>query len=300
MVKKNRWGKKYKDKRDWSSYNKRLVNRGMFYINPVFLDTWLEETKAMNHGKVGQPYLYPKSMIEFLSVLHTKNFDYRGLEGIARGLSNRLGNFPIISFSQIRKRIIELKYSFSPKKNNLLVAVDGSGLKVSNRGDWIRKQWKIERGWIKVVIMGDEEGNIVDIRIGNENLDEKASGRGMVRKNHNNIDKFMGDGLHDCKDNFKLLDQLGIEPVIKIRKNASTKRKGCLARQKEVLTYKELGYKKWAKKKQYGKRWPASEGIFSGVKGIFGENIRSHKTRYMYHEAKAKFWAYQKIKDLGA
>lgn len=299
MAKKKRWSKKYNDKRDWKAQNKMLISRGEFYINPIFLDTWLEETKAMNHCKVGQPYLYPESMIEFLSILHLKSFDYRALEGILKGISNRLGDFPVISFSQIRRRMIKLEYSFSPKKDNLLVAVDGSGLKVSNRGDWIRKQWNIERGWVKVVIMGDTDGNIVDIRVGNENLDENACGRGMMRNNHSCIDKFMGDGLHDVRSNFKLCNQFGIEPVIKIRKNASTKRHGCLPRQKEVLNYKKLGYKEWAKEKGYGKRWPASEGIFSGVKRIFGENIRSHKTRYMYHEAKAKFWAYQKIKDIG-
>jgi len=31
--------------------------------------------------------------------------------------------------------------------------------------------------------MGDSDGNIVDIRVGNEDLDERKSGRGMLRKN---------------------------------------------------------------------------------------------------------------------
>ena len=43
--------KKYVDKRDWKEYNKKLVKRGEFYINPKFLDTWIEEVKAMNQGK---------------------------------------------------------------------------------------------------------------------------------------------------------------------------------------------------------------------------------------------------------
>jgi len=34
------------------------------------------------------------------------------------------------------------------------------------------------------------------------------------------------------------------------------------------------------------------------VKRIFDENIRSHKTRNMYHEARLKFWAYQQLKDI--
>src|SRR3989344_6886986 len=299
MPKRKRWGKRYEDKRDWKLYNKQLIKRGEFYINPSFLETWLDEIKEMNYGKVGEPYLYPHSLIDFLAILHSKGFDYRALEGIVRGLSKRIGNFPVISFSQIRKRIIRLKLIFKAKGNNLDVGVDGSGIKVSNRGEWVREKWKRKRGWIKVVIMGDVHGDIVDIRIGNEDLNENPAGRGMLRKNHKNIDTYMGDGLHDARANFALCSNLGIEPVIKIRENASTKSHGCLARKKEVLEYKKLGYKKWAKKKRYGMRWVATEGIYSVVKRMFGEYVRSHKKRAMYHEAKLKFWAYQQVKNAG-
>ncbi len=295
---KKRWGKKYKDTRDWKKYNQKLVNRGEFYINPSFLDTWRTELKEMNRSKVGQPYLYPGSMVEFLAVLHSKGFDYRSLEGIMSGLSKRLNNFPVISFSQIRRRIRELVPRFKAKGKNLVVGVDGSGIKVSNRGEWIRQKWAVRRGWIKVVIMGDKDGNIVDIRVGNEETDENAAGRGMLRDNHKNIQKYMGDGLHDTKDNFKLLDHLGKEPVIKIRSNASSKAGGCMPRKKQVIEYKEKGYKKWAKEKGYGFRWVATEGIFSATKRIFGECVRSTKKRNMYHEAALKFWAYQKLRDV--
>lgn len=296
MPKKKRWGKKYIDKRDWKECNARLVKRGEYYINPSFLETWLEEIKEANFGKVGEPFLYPDSLIEFLAVLKSKGFDYRALEGIIRALSKRLNNFPVISFSQIRRRMLALPVSFDAKSNELVVGADGSGIKVSNRGDWIREAWNIRRGWIKVVILGDANGNIVDVRIGNENLDERASARGMLRKNSKNIKKALMDGLHDCEDTFDLCDELGIEAGIKIRENANDE--GLGARPREVRLYKNIGYKEWAKEKDYGMRWPSTEGIFSGVKGIFGESVKSHKIRNMYREAKLKFWSYQKLKDI--
>ena len=221
MVKTKRWGKKYVDKRNWKEYNEHLIKRGEYYINPRFLDTWLEEIKSLNHNKVGQPYLYPNSMIEFLGILKSKSFDFRALQGIIRVLSKRLGNFPVISFSQIRRRIKKLPLDFEAKCNHLITGTDGTGLKVSNRGEWIRQKWKVKRGWVKVVILGDINGNIVDIRIGNENLDEKKASRGMLRNNAKFIDKNLGDGLHDCEDNFNLYDKLNIKPGIKIRKNAN-------------------------------------------------------------------------------
>ncbi len=288
--------RKYKDKRNWKQYNNKLVKRGEFYINPSFLETWLDEIKEINLNKVGQPYLYPPSMIEFLAILHSKGFDYRASEGIIRALSKMLNNFPVISFSQIRRRIIRLPINFEAKSDNLIVGIDGSGVKVSNRGEWMRQKWKVRRGWIKVVVMGDVKGNILDIRIGNENLDEKSSARGMLRKNKNKIKKAVMDGFHDCRDTFELCDKLGIEPAIKIRDNANPN--GFGARPREVQLYKELGYEEWTKEKEYGLRWPSSEGIFSSVKRIFGEFVRSHKIRNMYKEAMLKFWSYQQIKDV--
>jgi hypothetical protein len=286
--------------RDWKEYNQNLVKRGEFYINPKFLSTWNDELKQMNAGKIGQPYLYPKSKIEFLAVLHAKNFDYRALQGIVQALSNNHKyNFPVISYSQICRRINTLEVCFESVEENLVVAIDGSGEKVTNRGEWIRHKWKVKRGWIKVVIMGSTDGSIVDIRVGPETLDERKAARGMIRKNHKKIQKVIMDGLHDCRDTFNVCEQYGIETAIKIRKNANTMTLGSPRRKTEVIEYKKLGHERWVKEKGYGMRWPASEGIFSADKRIFGETVRATKKRNMYKEIRVKFWAYNKLKEIG-
>lgn len=231
-------------------------------------------------------------MIAFLAVLRSKGFDYRALGGVMRILSRKLGPFPVVSFSQIRRRMLKLPMEFDKARSNI-VACDGSGIKVSNRGEWMREKWKVRRGWIKV-IMGDINGNIVDVRIGDEELDEREVSREMIEENKD-IDKVILDGLHDCEDTFDLCKELGITPAIKMRKNASSK--GLSKRAEEVRLYKKLGYKEWAKQKGYGMRWVATEGIFSAVKRIFGENVRSHKAENMYKEAKMKFWAYQQLRS---
>ena len=61
----------------------------------------------------------------------------------------------------------------------------------------------------------------------------------------------------------------------------------------------ELGYKKWAKKNKYGFRWVATEGIFSAIKRIFGEQLAATSEIGLIQEAKIKIWAYQKIKRYG-
>jgi hypothetical protein len=34
----------------------------------------------------------------------------------------------------------------------VVIAIDSSGIKVTNRGEWMREVWKVHRGWIKVHI----------------------------------------------------------------------------------------------------------------------------------------------------
>jgi hypothetical protein len=59
---------------------------------------------------------------------------------------------------------------------------------------------------------------------------------------------------------------------------------------------KKIGYKKWAKQNEYGRRWTGTEGILSAVKKIYSERVRAHKVSNMCLEAERKFWAYQVIK----
>lgn len=217
--------------------------RGYFYVNPRFLETWNTEIKQMNAGKVGEPYFYPNSMIEFLAVLHCKGFDFRSLEGFMIGLSkNYKHKFPVISYSQINRRFNQLDVDFGVLEEDmedyLLVGSDGSGEKSTKRGGWMREKWKVRKGWIKVVIMGCKNKNgkkyIIDIRVGNENLNERSVTREMIRDNHEHIGRFSGDGLHDCAATFQVCKKYDIPTSIKIRKNASVKTRGCTPRKEEV------------------------------------------------------------------
>jgi len=290
---------KYADNRNWPVYNQKLIKRGEYLINPEFLEVWNMEVKDMNAGKVGEPYFYPNSMIEFLAVLHCKGNDYRTCEGVLKAISNNYQfEFPVICYTQICRRVNALNVNFEISEENLIVGGDGSGEKSTKRGEWIREKWKVKKGWIKVVIMGTTDGKVIDIRVGTENLDERSSVRGMIRNNHTKIKKIILDGLHDCRDTFNLCEKYGIETAIKIRKNAQTKAKGSPKRREEVIIYKSMPYEEWSREKNYGMRWPATEGIFSRQKTIFGEYVAAKKTKNMYHEVKLKFWAVNKFSEI--
>jgi len=111
------------------------------------------------------------------------------------------------------------------------------------------------------------------------------------------IDKVYGDKAYDNRRNFNMLNDINVEPAINIRKNASTRSKGCPLRRDEVLLIKKLGYDGWKQLKDAGKRWIA-EIVFSSLKRVLGEDILSKKFKSQKVEAGLKVILYNKFISL--
>ena len=111
------------------------------------------------------------------------------------------------------------------------------------------------------------------------------------------IDKVHADKSYDNRRSFNLLDDINAEPVIRIRKNASTRSKGCPLRRDEVFLVKKLGYEGWKQLKDAGKRWIA-EIVFSSIKRVLGEDLLSKKFKAQKIEAGLKVMLYNKFISL--
>ena len=299
MAKLERWGKKFKDNRNWQDYNQTLKKRGEWFFNFSFLESVSKELKAMNKNKVGRPYRYSNSFIEFESKLQPY-FDYRSIQGMCEALSEKIPDFPINNYSNACRRVnaLELNLSKIDFDKPIYVGNDGSGIKVSNRGEWMRQKWQVRRGWIKAVITMDVENKkLLDIEVfekGDSEPDIFERHIKQLIKKGAKIRKACADGAHDKRKLFNALEKHKIEQVIKIRSNASAKARGSISRAREVRKFKELGYEKWAKEKEDGMRW-STEGKFSSVKRKFGEYVRSTKKNNMIEEARRKFILYERM-----
>ena len=301
MAKTERWGKKFKDNRNWVEYNSKLIRRGEWFFDFSFLESIPQELKEMNKNKVGKPYQYTNSFIEFESKLQPY-FDHRSIQGICEALSEKIDGFPVNNYSNICRRVNDLDINL-PKidfEKPIFVGNDGSWSNVSNRGEWMRQKWQVRRGWIKAVITVDvEKKKILDIEVfekGDSEPDIFERHIGELVKKGMKIRKACADGAHDKRKLFNALEKHKIEQAIKPRSNASTKARGSASRAREVRKFKELGYEDWAKEKEYGMRW-ATEGKFSCVKRKFGEYVRSSKKRNMIEEARRKFVLYERMMD---
>lgn len=104
--------------------------------------------------------------------------------------------------------------------------VDASGVKVKNRGDWMRRRWTMRRGYFKIYIAVDlKRKKILALEVTDEKVSDELMLQPLVGEvsTKAKIAKTIGDGAYDVKSNFHYLAENGIEPDIKVRKNASSK-----------------------------------------------------------------------------
>ena len=299
-----RWGKPFRDRRDWVKYSEELVARGEFLLELGWVKGWEKELKTMNAGKRGHPYGFPESLIKLQGVWH-QWVDYRGVEGITRKLAEH-GLLPKYNdFSTISRRVSRLDMDFElPKHGSVSVSCDGSGMKMTSSGEYRQDSYgRGQRKWLRVKITADPKTRTLldcDVCIDGEGMSEPDTAMRHIERLVDNgirIEKFWGDGGYDKRELFNLCQRNGIETAIKLPRNATHKARGSMRRSREVREYRNKGYRKWADDKEYGLRWVGTEGIFSAVKRKFGENVRSRKLCNVFHEAKSKFWAYQRMKS---
>jgi hypothetical protein len=292
--------------KSWHDYNESLIERGRVLMDIGFLRSWNKEIKKMNKGKVGALFEYSHSYIHFLAFLKIGfKIAYRTVQGIIRGLADYL-KIEEIHFTQLRRRMLKIKPSIN---NNLdftdeepiTLIVDASGLTISKKGDYIEEKWiREKKEFIKLHIAVDEKSKkVVSFRITKGNVHDTKKFGPLIKEaaEKYDIDKVYGDKAYDNRRNFNMLNYINAEPAISIRKNASTRSKGCPLRRDEVLLIKKLGYNGWKQLKDTGRRWIA-EIVFSSLKRVLGEDLLSKEFKAQKIETGLKVMLYNKFISL--
>jgi len=136
---------------NWSLYNLSLVRRGEILLGFDVINNWDDELKEMNKDKIGEPFHYPNTFLLLLG--HAKAYfhlPYRQTEGIAQGHAK--GKVPSIpDYTTINRRINKLDIKIDDNKNKefedeyIVIAIDSTGIKITNRGQWMRDKWHIKK-----------------------------------------------------------------------------------------------------------------------------------------------------------
>lgn len=294
-----RWGKEYVDRRDWKEYNESLVRRGEVLLDFDMLDEWEDGLTKMNQpkeGRSGARYHYPEPFMRLLAYLHVLfHLPFRQEEGFVKSLSRHVDGLEAPDWSTIWERTKGLDMTLEGVRTDqpISIALDSTGIKVSNSGDWIRKKWRVKRGYLKVHLAVDARSKqAVSMQVTEETVSDGSQTEPLILQAvaKNDVERAYADGAYDSRANFNLLASRGIDPAIKARKNASRKAKGSYARKESVIA-QQTDFEGWKKAKGYGDRW-AVEGAYSCIKRIFGEYVSAKKFVNMAKEMATKVELY--------
>ena len=212
------------DGRDWHSYNEALVRRGELDLDSSVVEEWKRELKKANNGKVGEPYHYPDSYIRLLAFVRLLfRQPYRQTEGFVHFLSRFVEGLQVPDYSTIDRRVnrleIDLDESLVKSNNPVSIAVDSSGVKVHNGGDWIRHVWKVKKGYLKIHFAVDTKtGQVVSMDVSSEKVGDGRRLKRLVKRAQENVRvrRVLADGAYDSKANFRFLNSQGIKPIIRV------------------------------------------------------------------------------------
>lgn len=295
---------------DWPSYNKSLVRRGEILFSYDFLDSWGHEIERMNRNKKGKPFVFPDSFILAIGYIrYSFHLPYRQTEGIIKATGKRLPLNP--SYGHICKRINRLNIDIKGEKlvDDLIIAIDSTGIKVTNRGQWMSDKWhkQNKKGYLKIHVAVDiKTKEILALKVTSEKVHDNRmlkklvnhvldSSSGSSSSNNQSLNLIRrisasADGAYDSNSNFRYFEEKGIKPGIKVRKNSIISGRNNRLRNKEVmLQTKNLS--KWKTKRKYGHRWMA-ETAFSTIKRMFGEHVSATRFDNMVKEMMIKVSLY--------
>jgi hypothetical protein len=183
----------------------------------------------------------------------------------------------------------------------ITIAIDSTGIKVTNRGQWMKDKWNVKKkGYLKIHIAVDiKTKKILSVKVTDEHVHDSKALPELVDNiarsdNVTTIVKLFADGAYDDNDIFRYLSDNGILPCIKVRKNARVRwKKGNILRNLSVISQKK-DLQKWKDSVSYGQRWIA-ETVFSSIKRMFGEYVYSIRLENMIKEMMLKASLYNKM-----
>lgn len=301
------------NKEFWRTYNQRLVNRGKvitILIEPSLIES--ESLHKMNKGKVGRKFRFSSGLISAaFAVKCTFRMAYRQLEGFMDDISDKLHK-SIPNFRTIWWRIDKMKnqgIKFDINQKHTVVAIDSTGLRPINDGEYRAMKYDIRKEWVKLHAVVDvKTKEILNISITKGNRHDNPEFKKIMRPIKSEILTIFGDKAYDAVGTFEFCRKNGIFPGIPVKSNANnhipTKSKmrrqmienqlgwSCKrgsTRLNRFLTpeIKLVNQKMWKMRVGYGRR-SAIESWFSTYKRVLGETIFSKKRKNIEKEITAK------------
>jgi len=218
--------KRKRKPRNWNAYNSQLKRRGELEIY-ISKEDWDAELAGMNREKNGRPLSYPKMLISTgMAIRFTQHFPYRQEEGFLGKLASSFKAFPAAPcYTQLCRRVNaamrDSKQMLSVRalsnwRPGDILAVDSSGIKVFNRGEWIRHKHKVKRGWLKLHIATNGNGEAIIAEVTEEDVGDAEVFDRTVAPHLKKLKpkRVPLDSGYDKNSVFDAIGEDGVDPVI--------------------------------------------------------------------------------------
>jgi hypothetical protein len=274
--------------RNWSEYNKALVERGSLdiWVDEAIAEGWASQEQT---GERGHPEVYQDSWIELiLGVGMVYRLPLRQLEGFMNSLLKIAAwqGVQVPDFSTLSRRSKGLNIQVSSRafSGSVTVVVDSSGAKVYGEGEWKVRQHGASkrRTWRKFHLAIEPKTNeILSLEVSMNDVTDDE----MLPVVLDGIDKSIvikqicGDGGYDRSKSYQAIAKHEARATIPPRKDAKIKQHGNsnappLDRDETLRAIRQHGRKRWKQLSGYHQRSKAESGVFR-YKTIFGTTLHA-------------------------
>jgi len=286
-----------------NTYNNSLKKQGRldFWIDKSIFSNWTYKGKKKRGGKL----IYSDLVIEMTLILsYVYNLPLRQTEGFLNSiLQIHHSKLKAPDYTTIcrRKKYLDVSKKLSKWNTyeNIVFAIDSSGLKCCGEKEWIQSQYRKarRRKFIKIhtginvktrhiLFNKSTPSNTSDISILPEAI------KTVNRKFHT----LFADGGYDSKSSYQL-NHPYTKVIIPPRKNA-IQDNHTHQRNKSIRYINEHTKSRWKREFNYHQR-ALIENTFSRWKTIFGENLKSKNNQTQQIEVSLKSFILNKMTDLG-
>jgi hypothetical protein len=269
--------------RNWSQYNKALVQRGSLtlWVSEDVLSTWHNTART---GKRGKPAAYADTAILCMATLaEVYRLPLRAAEGLTRSLVGLLGvalTVPCYTTLCRRRRALEVELPRRREGGPVHVVVDSTGVKVYGEGEWKVRQhgYSRRRTWRKLHLGVDEAtGELVAVAVSTNSFKDSQLLPDLLDQVEDEISQVSADGAYDSRNCYDAIKAREAGAAIPPRKRARIWQHGNTKaerhiRDENLRAIRQKGRAAWKRDSDYHRRSLAETAVFR-VKMIFGERV---------------------------
>ena len=259
--------------RNWSEYNKALVQRGSLtlWVSEDVLQTWHDHTRT---GKRGAPRTDTDTAILCMATLEeVSRLPLRATEGLTCSVVTLLGlELPVPDYTTLcrRRRSLQVELPRRPTSEPLHLVVDSTGIKVYGEGEWKVRQhgYTRRRTWRKLHLSVDPATHqFVAVVVTTNDFKDSQLLPDLLEQSAEEIEQVCADGAYDSRNCYDALRARGARAAIPPRKGARIWQHGKRKAERHIgdENLREIRHKgraQWKRESQYHRRSLAETQVF--------------------------------------